>query len=80
MNALIQGSSADMIKKAMVDLYREGITPHITIHDELDVSIQSLEQAKVVRDIMLNCVDITVPLKVDVELGPSWGEAQEVKL
>ncbi len=44
LNKLIQGSAADMTKKAMVDLYNEGIVPHIQIHDELDISIQSEEQ------------------------------------
>jgi DNA polymerase I-like protein with 3'-5' exonuclease and polymerase domains len=40
LNKLIQGSAADMTKKAMLDLYKEGIIPHIQIHDELDISIQ----------------------------------------
>jgi DNA polymerase I-like protein with 3'-5' exonuclease and polymerase domains len=43
LNKLIQGSAADMTKKAMLDLYNEGIIPHIQIHDELDISIQSLK-------------------------------------
>lgn len=80
MNSLIQGSSADMIKKAMVDLYDEGIISHITIHDELDNSIESMKQARIIRDMMLCSVKIDVPLKVDVELGPSWGEAKEVSI
>ena len=36
---LIQGSAADMTKKAMLELYKEGITPHIQVHDELDISV-----------------------------------------
>jgi DNA polymerase I-like protein with 3'-5' exonuclease and polymerase domains len=44
LNKLIQGSAADMTKKAMLDLYKEGIIPHIQIHDELDISIQSDDQ------------------------------------
>ena len=39
LNRLVQGSAADMTKQAMVDLYKEGILPHIQIHDELCVSI-----------------------------------------
>ena len=74
LNALIQGSSADMTKKAMLDLYDEGIVAHITVHDELDFSVENDVQANKYRDIMENCVDISVPLKVDVELGPNWGE------
>ena len=41
LNKLIQGSAADMTKKAMLDLYNEGIVPHIQIHDELDISVES---------------------------------------
>ena len=40
LNKLIQGSAADMTKKAMIELYKEGITPHIQIHDELDISVE----------------------------------------
>ena len=40
LNKLIQGSAADMTKKAMLELYKEGIIPHIQIHDELDISIE----------------------------------------
>lgn len=80
LNALIQGSAADMVKRAMLDLYRQGIVPHITLHDELDVSVGSDVEARRVRDAMLDCVKLRVPLKVDVELGPSWGEVREVRL
>jgi DNA polymerase I-like protein with 3'-5' exonuclease and polymerase domains len=41
LNKLIQGSAADMTKKAMVDLYKQGFLAHIQIHDELDFSIES---------------------------------------
>jgi DNA polymerase I-like protein with 3'-5' exonuclease and polymerase domains len=44
LNKLIQGSAADMTKKAMIELYKEGIIPHIQVHDELDISIESPEQ------------------------------------
>ncbi len=46
LNKLIQGSAADMTKKAMLDLYEEKIIPHIQIHDELDVSVESEKHAK----------------------------------
>lgn len=80
LNALVQGSSADMMKKAMLDCFKEGIIPHMTIHDELDVTINSDAEARRIRDIMVNAIKLHVPLKVDVELGPSWGEAKKVKL
>ena len=46
LNKLIQGSAADMTKKSMLELYKEGIVPHIQIHDELDLSIENDAQAK----------------------------------
>ena len=74
LNKLIQGSAADMTKKAMLDLYNEGIIPHIQIHDELDISVESPEQAKKIIEIMENAVTLAVPNKVDYEYGNTWGE------
>jgi DNA polymerase I-like protein with 3'-5' exonuclease and polymerase domains len=74
LNKLIQGSAADMTKKAMVDLYKEGIIAHIQIHDELDLSVESPEQAKRIIDIMENAVTLEVPNKVDYESGQTWGD------
>jgi len=73
LNKLIQGSAADMTKKAMLELHKEGITPHIQVHDELDISvINELEAAKI-KDIMESAVDLALPNKVDCETGPNWG-------
>ncbi len=74
LNKLIQGSAADMTKKAMVNLYKEGILGHIQIHDELDFSIESQKQADKIKEIMEQAVDLKVPNKVDYESGPNWGE------
>ena len=74
LNKLIQGSAADMTKKAMVDLYNEGIVPHIQIHDELDISVESDDAAKKIIDIMENAVSLEVPNKVDYESGKTWGD------
>jgi len=74
LNKLIQGSAADMTKKAMLDLYEEGIIPHIQIHDELDISVESDEQAKKIIEIMENAVTLAVPNKVDYESGKTWGD------
>jgi len=74
LNKLIQGSAADMTKKAMLDLYNEGIIPHIQIHDELDISVESEEQAKKIVEIMENAVKLAIPNKVDYEYGNTWGE------
>jgi DNA polymerase I-like protein with 3'-5' exonuclease and polymerase domains len=74
LNKLIQGSFSDMTKKAMLDLYREGIIPHIQIHDELDLSVESPERAKKIIEIMENAVTLKVPNKVDYESGETWGD------
>ena len=74
MNKLIQGSAADMTKKAMLDLYKEGIVPHIQIHDELDISVKDDKEVKKIIDIMENAVILNVPNKVDYESGDTWGD------
>ena len=73
LNKLIQGSAADMTKKSMLDLYKEGIVAHIQIHDELDISVESSEQAKKIVEIMENAVKLEIPNKVDYESGKNWG-------
>ena len=79
LNRLIQGSAADMTKLAMIGLWEEGIVPHLQVHDEVDISIENTEQANTVTRIMENCVELAVPLLVDMELGESWGETKEIK-
>jgi DNA polymerase I-like protein with 3'-5' exonuclease and polymerase domains len=77
LNKLIQGSAADMTKKAMLELYKEKIIPHIQIHDELDLSIASEDEAKKVIEIMEHAVTLEVPNKVDYEHGNNWGEIND---
>jgi len=74
LNKLIQGSAADMTKKCMLELYKEGIIAHIQIHDELDLSVESPEHAKKIIEIMENAVKLEVPNKVDYESGENWGD------
>ena len=71
LNKLIQGSAADMTKKAMINLHKEGITPHIQVHDELDISVS--DNADKIKQIMESAVELEVPNKVDYESGPNWG-------
>ena len=73
LNRLIQGSAADMTKKAMIELHKEGITPHIQVHDELDISVVNPLEASKIKDIMESAVQLEVPNKVDYESGPNWG-------
>ena len=72
LNRLIQGSAADMTKKAMVDLYEKGIIPHIQIHDELCFSTTDHE-SKLIKSIMEETIPLEVKNKVDYESGPNWG-------
>ena len=74
LNKLIQGSAADMTKKSMVALYENGIIPHIQIHDEVDISVESDEKAEKIIEIMEAAVELKVPNKVDYESGANWGE------
>lgn len=82
LNSLVQGSSADMIKMAIILVYRElGKVPYMTIHDENDYPLANDKEAKMIHDIMTETVEkylkLEVPLKVDVEIGPNWGECVE---
>jgi DNA polymerase I-like protein with 3'-5' exonuclease and polymerase domains len=72
LNRLIQGSAADMTKKAMVDLHEKGIIPHIQIHDELCFSITDHEP-ELIKNVMEQTIPLEVKNKVDFESGPNWG-------
>jgi len=73
LNRLIQGSAADMTKKAMINLHKEGIIPHVQVHDELDISVKDDKEAKQIVQIMETSVELAVPNKVDYEAGKNWG-------
>ena len=85
LNTPIQGTAADILKKAMVEIYDEfqkrGLRSKILIqvHDELVFNVyrSELEEvSKIVRDIMENTFQLDVPLKVDIETGNNWYEAK----
>jgi len=75
LNRLIQASAADMTKKAMVALYKEGKLPLVQIHDEIAMSVKNVDEANEIAKIMENVLPLEVPSKCDVEMGPSWGES-----
>ncbi len=75
LNRLIQASAADMTKKAMVALYKEGKLPLVQIHDEIAMSVKNVDEAKEIAKVMENVLPLEVPSKCDVEIGPSWGES-----
>ena len=83
---IIGGSTADLMKKAMVDTYEAGVydvlTPHISLHDELMVSVPTTKQGvkalREMREIMRKVFDLRVPLKVSAEASPiSWADVSE---
>ena len=75
LNRLIQGSSADQTKKAMVDCYDAGLTPMLTVHDELCFNIENDKQVEQIKEIMSNCIpELRIPFEVDAEMGSNWGE------
>jgi DNA polymerase I-like protein with 3'-5' exonuclease and polymerase domains len=85
LNRLLQGSAADTMKKAMVDVWESGVcdvvgAPHLTVHDELDWSDagtpEHVEAFEHVRVMMETCIPLHVPLLVSMETGTNWGNAK----
>lgn len=84
MNHPMQGSAADIIKLAMVEVMRrlrsDGFSAQlmVQVHDELDFStpVEEVESlAAMVREVMEGVVELKVPLVVDASWGPTWAEA-----
>lgn len=81
-NAIIQGSSADMTKKVMVELFKwvqqkEGFRILGTVHDEVLLEVpDTISQAEIeeFKDIMVNTCTYDVPMKTDVEIAKRWGQ------
>ncbi len=76
LNRLIQGSAADQTKAGMAALYEQGYTMLLQVHDELVLSVDNKEQAEAAAEIMAKAVNLGVPSRCDVEVGPNWGEAK----
>lgn len=74
LNRLIQGGSADQMKAAMIAADAAGFPLAIQVHDELDLTSYSPDETKELAHIMATAVTLRVPSKVDIEIGPSWGE------
>lgn len=81
LNRVIQGTSADQVKTAMVAVDREepGFFLQLQVHDELDGSSSDRVQSARVKQIMIDCMGkCKVPFRVDREIGPSWGDIKKV--
>ena len=75
LNRLIQGSAADQTKAAMLALHKAGFNMLLQVHDELALSVNNREEAEEAARLMCQAADLEVPSRVDVEVGPSWGES-----
>lgn len=89
LNALIQGSAADLMKKAMVDMHESGVfdvlgIPALTVHDELDGSKPKGKKAdaalREAMHIMTSAIPLEVPVMVDCSTGANWFDNKEFKL
>lgn len=86
LNRLIQGSAADVFKKAMVDVWESGIcdqvgVPMLFVHDESDFSIEDAARNPVtekIKEVMQDCVKTRVPLLCDVEVGSNWANVKAI--
>ena len=75
LNRLIQSSSADQTKRAMIVCHNEGFMPMLTVHDELCFSVSESSKVDKIKTLMQNCFpEMKIPSKIDVEVGDSWGE------
>ena len=76
LNRLIQGSAADQTKVAMIALHKAGFRLLLQVHDEIAISVDGRNDADHASRIMQEAITLEVPSRVDVEIGPSWGEAK----
>lgn len=80
MNSVIQGGCGDMMKAAMLKLWKEyRIIPYLTVHDELDDSVEKGDKKQVVlvKHVMETIFELTVPLLTEPEIGEDWGHLKE---
>lgn len=85
LNRILQGSNADVTKKAMVDIWEGGllkdgnITVSLTVHDELDGSVDPGERGDKalgqLKELMTEAIPLNVPVLVSAGTGENWGEA-----
>ena len=87
-NASIQGSAADLIKLAMVDIQREldkkdlQTKMVLQVHDELVFDFPKQEEADlidIVKKGMEEAIKLDVPIKASLKIGQNWANMQEIK-
>jgi len=75
MNRVIQGGGADIFKRALLELYRAGLTPAIVVHDEADGSVTRASQVRHMKEIMEDTTQTLPAMVVEAGHGKNWAEA-----
>lgn len=75
-NRVVQGSSGDQMRQAMIDADAAGHKLQMQVHDELNEGSNSEKEARELADIMLGAMGFNVPHVIDLEWGPNWGEME----
>lgn len=80
-NNLVQGSAAEIMKKALIDLDKEGADIRVSIHDEALIELSGNsgdldKKADRYAEVMRNCVNLRVPLSVEWRVGSNWQECK----
>lgn len=85
LNRVLQGSAADLIKKAMYDCYYGGVfavtgVPRLTVHDELDFSDPGGrdEAFREMQHILETAIPLKIPVRADGDIGPDWGHVKAI--
>lgn len=83
LNRVLQGSAADMMKRAMLTLWDSGVldvvgVPRLTVHDELDFSDAggNDDAWAFVKRTLETAIPLLVPVVADLEMGPNWGATE----
>ena len=83
LNRRLQGSAADLMKKAMLDCWKQGIfaetgVPRLTVHDELDFSDPGGRERAFaeMQHVMETSIPLSIPVRADGECGPDWGHVK----
>lgn len=85
LNRRLQGSAADMMKKAMLQAWEDGVfdetgVPRLTVHDELDFSDPGDKDDAFaeLKRILENAIPLKIPVRADCDIGPDWGHVEQI--
>lgn len=86
LNRRLQGSAADLMKKAMLQCWEDGIfdetgVPRLTVHDELDFSDPGGKDKafREMKHVLENALPLRIPVRADGDIGPDWGHVEPIE-